>query len=60
MMNVDKKYCSSDSDKPGSLALSVMDEMKTDVFKKPYPVSAVKRKQEVLDEETYLEVCKFF
>ena len=31
-------------------------EMADDVFKKPFPVTGTKRKVEVLDEETYLEV----
>lgn len=45
-----------DPDKPGSLALAVVQEMKADVFKKPWPVCGAKRKLDVLDEETYLEV----
>ena len=44
-------------DQAGTLALAVVQEMKDDdVFKKPFPVTGIKRKVEVLDEESYLEV----
>lgn len=49
---------SKDTDKPGALALAVVDELKDDVFKKPFPVVGTKRKVEVLDEETYLDVSQ--
>lgn len=44
-----------DLEPPGSLALAVVNESK-DVFKKPFPVTGAKRKVEILDEETYLQV----
>lgn len=53
---VKDKIVSSDTNKPGSLAVAVVQEMKEDVFKKPFPVSGKKRKMNVLDEESYLEV----
>ena len=46
------------SDQAGALALAVVQEMKNDVFKKPFPVAGSKRKVDVLDEESYLEVCR--
>lgn len=56
-MNSETKSLTSavDPDQPGSLALAVINETK-DVFKKPFPVAGSKRKVEILDEESYLEV----
>ncbi len=60
MTNVEDKLPVANSnghpDKPGALALTVMNQMRDDVFKKPFPVAGAKRKHEILDEETYLEV----
>lgn len=50
----------TDPDEPGSLALAVINETKDVVFKKPFPVAGSKRKVEILDEESYLEVSFCF